>query len=90
MNSVLYLASAAGVRILLSRHDDEIRKSRLGGHLVAEFGPSDGAQSARRHLEHFAQGYRFAECLPLEQLARVPEISGGLIVVASMQSHRFR
>jgi len=44
-------------------------------------------QAAHRHLEHFAEGHRFAERLPLEQLAGVPEISGGLTVIASMKSN---
>jgi hypothetical protein len=48
------------------------------------------AQSARRHLEHFAKGYRFAERLPLEQLTGVLEVPGRLIVIASMQSHWIR
>jgi hypothetical protein len=44
-------------------------------------------QSARCQLEHFAKGYCSTKCLPLEQLACVPEILGGLIKIAAMQSH---
>jgi hypothetical protein len=41
------------------------------------------AQSTCRHLEHLAKGYGFAERLPLEQLAGVANLSGGLIEIAS-------